>query len=60
MTQPGDLYPTWFSGRDDGMSIVLAVLPYDGRYPQRFNATLLLTSAHTDSGTLQMAVKLAG
>ena len=28
----GDKYPTWFSGNADGLSIILDIFPYTGRY----------------------------
>ena len=50
----GDYLGTWFSGRPDGLSRVLAVTPYRGRYPQWFRFVLTLTAPATRAGSLEM------
>ena len=53
--QVGDQYPTWFSGNPSGMSTVLAVLPYTGKFREYFNATLRLSAPNTVRGWCEMA-----
>lgn len=52
----GSKMPTWFSDREDGLSIVLAVQPYSGRYPQWFKWVVTLTAPRTRAGKVEMAV----
>jgi hypothetical protein len=54
----GDQIETWFSGRDDGLSTVLAITPYRGRYTQWFTHTVRATAQRTQNGWLDMAVDL--
>lgn len=56
--KPGDRIPTWFSDELDGMSTVLEVLPYNGRYPQHFNCTLKLSAPRTRRGWLLKTHKI--
>lgn len=53
--QKGDRYHTWFSGREDGMSTIIDVLPYRGKYPQWFSHVLVLSSSNR-SGKTEMTV----
>ena len=53
----GSKMETWFSDRDDGMSTVVAVRPYTGKYPQWFTWVVTLTAPRTKKGTLEMAVE---
>lgn len=55
--QVGDEYGTWFSGKSTGMSTVLKIEPYTGKYPQFFTHVVRL-SAETQRGWLEMAVDL--
>ncbi len=48
----GDMIPTWFSDREDGLSRVVEVLPYQGTYP--FSHVLVLTAPKTEKGTIEM------
>jgi hypothetical protein len=56
----GDLYPVWWTTDtlEPHMARVMAVIPYRGRYPQWFNAVLILSAPNTKRGSLEMAVKL--
>lgn len=56
MYKKGDRYHTWFSGREDGMSTIIDVLPYHGKYPQWFTNVLVLSADRTKSGKLEMTV----
>ncbi len=51
----GDKIPTWFSDREDGLSTVLGVLPYTGKYSQWFNCVLVLTAPRTRARQIEMA-----
>ena len=53
----GDLYPTWFSGKNHGCSTVLAILPYTGCYPQWFNCVLRLSAPNTSRKWIEMAIQ---
>ena len=57
MPKVGDTYPTWFSDREDGLSTIVAVRPYTGKYPQWFSWVLTLTAPRTKKGTLEMTVE---
>ncbi len=48
----GDLLPTWFSGRENGLSNVLEVLPYFGR--GNYKWTLRLSAENTSRGWMDM------
>lgn len=52
----GSQMTTWFSDRADGLSTVLAVEPYRGRYPQFFRWVVRLTAPRTRRGWMEMAV----
>jgi hypothetical protein len=52
----GDLHPTWFSGREDGNSVVIAVSEYTGRYKEFFSLVLRLSAPNTKRGWLEMTV----
>lgn len=54
LPQVGDMIPTWFSGREDGLSKVLEVFPYQGAYPHLFSHILVLTAPRTERGTVAM------
>ncbi len=51
----GDELPTWFSGREDGLSTVLAVTPYTGRYPEFFSWVVRFTALNTRRGWMEQA-----
>jgi hypothetical protein len=53
----GDKFPTWYSGKPDGMSTILNIKPYKGRY--NFTHVLTLTAPNTSRGWLEQAVILA-
>lgn len=50
----GELYPTWFSDKPDGMSTILGIFPYSGKY--QFTHVLRLSAPRTYQGYLEMAV----
>jgi hypothetical protein len=52
----GDMMSTWFSDQPDGMSRVLAVEPYRGRYTQWFAWTVRLTAPRTRRGWMEMVI----
>jgi hypothetical protein len=52
----GDRVETWFSGRADGKSTVLAVEPYRGRYTQHFAWTVRVTAPNTNRGWMELCV----
>jgi hypothetical protein len=51
----GDTLLYWVSGTDDGISEVLEVLPYRGRYPNIFNCVLRLSAQRTMKGWVETA-----
>lgn len=51
----GDHVQTWFSDTPNGMSRVLKVEPYRGRFPQWFTHVLTVTAPRTRAGHLEMA-----
>lgn len=55
MIKVGDKIETWFSGQTDGLSTVVKVETYRGRYPEIFTHTLTVTAPRTGAGVLQMA-----
>ena len=55
MIKAGDRIATWFSGCDDGMSTVLAVKSYRGKYPQHFDCVLTVTAPRTNARSIEMA-----
>ena len=54
----GDKIETWFSDSFDGLSVVLEIVPYRGRYPQWFTHTVTVTAPRTRARSIQMAVDL--
>lgn len=50
----GAPYPTWFSGCRDGMSTILGIFPYRGKY--EFTHVLRLSAPRTQRGWIEMAV----
>lgn len=56
----GDLYPVWWwTGVYEGerpLARILAISPYEGRYPELFNVVLTLYAPRTAAGVLNMAV----
>ena len=50
--QVGDIIPTWFG--QGGMSKVLNVFPYTGRYTDSFSHVLVLTAPRTKKGFMEM------
>lgn len=54
MVKVGDKIETWFSDREDGMSTVLEILPYDGLFTDLFNCMLVVTAPRTRSSTLKL------
>lgn len=48
--------PTWFSDSPDGLSTVLAVEPYRGKYRQWFTHVLRLTAPRTQRGWMEVCV----
>lgn len=55
----GEKIETWFSGQPDGMSTVLAVAPYRGKYKHLFTHTLRVTAPRTRSGSLEICVDVS-
>lgn len=52
----GGKLETWFSCQSDGLSTILEVQPYRGRYPQWFTHVLKVTAPRTSRGWLEVAV----
>jgi hypothetical protein len=52
----GDMMSTWFSDDASGLSRVLAVEPYRGKYPQWFSWVVKLTAPRTKRGWMEMAI----
>lgn len=52
----GSKIPTWFSGEADGLSTVLKVRKYTGRYPQYFRWIVQLSAKETRRGWTEMAM----
>ncbi len=52
----GDKITTWFSDQPDGMSTVLAVEPYRGRYIHIFTWTLRVSAPRTKRGWLEICI----
>ena len=50
----GDMIATWFSDEPSGLSRVLAVSPYEGRYPQWFKWNLRVTAPRTRRGWMEI------
>lgn len=53
----GDKYPTWFSDNEEGLSLVLDIKPYTGKYKEFYTSVLVLSAPRTRKGSLEMAVK---
>lgn len=49
----GNKMESWFSDQDDGMSIIIAVEPYTGRYKQWFTWTVRVTAPRTRRGWME-------
>lgn len=49
----GSQVPMWFSGSPDGMSTVLEVMPYRGRYTSLFHWTVKVTALRTKRGWVE-------
>ena len=57
MYKPGDKIRTWFSENADGMSTVLKVSAYTGRYTHLgYKQVLKVTAPRTRRGWLELAV----
>ena len=56
LPEVGDRYPTWFSGREDGLSVVLATRPYTGKYPEWYTHVLRLTAPRTRRGWMEQSI----
>jgi hypothetical protein len=54
----GSKYPSWFSDRPDGLSTIIEVEPYEGRYPDHFTHVLRLSAPRTRRGWMEMPVKM--
>ncbi len=52
----GDRVSTWFSGCPDGLSTVLHVEPYRGKYPQFFTHVLRVSAPNTVRGWMEMCI----
>jgi hypothetical protein len=53
----GDLFPTWYSDREDGMSTVISISPYTGSYD--YTHVLRLSAPRTHRGWMEQPIKLA-
>lgn len=49
----GDRIETWFSDTEDGMSTVMAVEPYQGRYPEFFTHVVRASAPRTWRGWME-------
>lgn len=56
MVNVGDKISTWFSDRADGLSTVLAVELYRGRYPQWFTHVARVTAPRTQRGWMEICL----
>ena len=54
----GDKYPTWFSGNADGLSIILDIFPYTGRYKDWFTHVIRLSAPSTMRGWMDQTVMI--
>ena len=54
----GDRVPSWFSDQPDGMSIVLMVYPYRGRYAEWFDYVVRLSAPRTRQGFMEVCAKV--
>jgi hypothetical protein len=54
----GSKYPSWFSDRPDGLSTIIAVEPYEGRYSDHFTHVLRLSAPRTKRGWMECMVKM--
>lgn len=50
----GAKVPTWFSDRPDGLSTVISVTPYVGRYVQHFTWVVRATAPKTNRGWMEI------
>lgn len=51
--------PFWGSGKESGLSMVLDVFPYTGRFKEFFNCVLVLTAENTRKRQIEMAYNSA-
>lgn len=56
MPKVGDTHPTWFSDREDGLSTILEVRPYDGIFKQWFTWVIVVTAPRTKKGSMELSV----
>lgn len=58
MNEPkvGDKISFWGSGKEDGMSTVLYVRKYDGKYKEYFKWIVTLTAETTKKRSIEMAM----
>lgn len=56
MYKLGGKIETWFSDQDDGMSTILGVEPYRGKYKQWFTHDLKVSAPRTRNGWLWLSV----
>jgi len=52
----GDRYPTWFSGRKDGLSEILGIRPYTGPY-KFLDYIVRLSAPKTMRGWMEMTIQ---
>lgn len=52
----GDLFPTWYSDRDDGLSTIISIFPYTGRY--HYTHVLRLSAPRTVRGWMEQPISL--
>lgn len=57
MFKIGDKILTWFSDREDGMSIIVDIQPYTGKYPELYDVVLEVTAPGTPLGTVKICEK---
>jgi hypothetical protein len=53
----GDKIEFWGSGSPDGLSTVLEIRPYTGRYPEYYNCVLKLSAKRVDRGWMEKTHK---
>lgn len=52
----GEKIETWFSDSNDGMSTILSIEPYRGKYRQFFTHVLRVTAPRTRAGWIEICV----
>lgn len=50
----GDRIPTWFSGESDGLSTIIEVRPYVGRYTELFRFIVRATAPRSMRGWMEV------